>query len=363
MQTNIRNAPLVLVGAGHAHLVSLRHWVIQGYRAPAGSLMINPEPQAWYSGMMPGLIAGRFQPEQCQVPLAGLCASVGVELVCSKLSGLNADTGLLELADGQSIQFDTLSLNSGAVAPTPFEHDQSLQLLGAKPFPGFIHQWQSWRSNPPRQLAILGGGAAGFELAVALRISLPDTLLNLFSSRTLLSGHPPRLARLARARLKHAQVTLHENQPIDSITDGQLYVQSSAVLQPQAVILATGTAAPAWQRRCGLDCDADGFIRINPQLQSLSHPNIFASGDCASLPDTPHSGVYAVRQGGVLGDNLMAQIKGTALKTYQPQPSALALLACADGSALLSYGSLATEGRLAGKLKDWLDLRFMRQMT
>ena len=73
--------------------------------------------------------------------------------------------------------------------------------------------------------------------------------------------------------------------------------------------------------------------------------------------------MYAVRQGGVLGDNLMAQIKGTALKTYQPQPSALALLACADGSALLSYGSLATEGRLAGKLKDWLDLRFMRQMT
>ncbi|WVM93829.1 hypothetical protein ULG90_08705 [Halopseudomonas pachastrellae] len=43
-------APLIMVGAGHAHLVALRDWVKQGYRAPAGSLLVTPQADAWYSG-------------------------------------------------------------------------------------------------------------------------------------------------------------------------------------------------------------------------------------------------------------------------------------------------------------------------
>ncbi|MBA6419304.1 FAD-dependent oxidoreductase [Pseudomonas sp. 5Ae-yellow] len=361
MQKNTPNAPLVLVGAGHAHLVTLGQWAAKGFSAPAGSLLINPDPHAWYSGMMPGLIAGRFQPEQCRIPLAPLCAASGLELVCAAVSSITADNSALELADGQRIAFDTLSLNSGAKAPVLFEQDQSLALIGAKPFPHFIRQWQQWLTTPPRQLAIVGAGAAGFELAMALRISLPGTQIDLFSSGTLLASHPPRLARLASNRLRKAQITLHEHSPIDRITSGQLYVKQQPVLQPQAVILATGTAAPDWQQHSGLNCDTQGFIRIDSHLRSLDHDNIFASGDCASLPQTPHSGVYAVRQGSVLADNLIAHLQGSPLGSFQPQSKALALLSCADGRALLSYGPLASEGKLAGRFKDWLDLRFMQQ--
>lgn len=359
MQNNTPIAPLVLVGAGHAHLVSLRQWIVEGYRAPPGSLLLSSTPYASYSGMMPGLLAARFQPEQCRIELAPLCAACGIELVGSELRTLDANNGLLQLADGKTVQFQTLSLNTGAMTPS-ITHDESLPLISAKPFPGFIQHWQGWLQQPPQRLAILGGGAAGFELAMALRVSLPGTQLEMFCRGELLGNHPLRLAGLARARLRQVKVGLHEHQEVDTVVNGELYSRAISVAQPQAVILATGTAAPKWQRRSGLDCDAEGFIRINPQLQSLSHSNIFASGDCASLPNTPHSGVYAVRQGAVLADNLKAHLAGRPLQEYQPQPTALALLSCADGTALLSYGPLAVEGLLAGRLKDWLDLRFVR---
>jgi len=361
MHTPPVETPLVLIGGGHAHLVALRHWLANGQRAPAGSLLINAQPQAWYSGMMPGLLAGRFSAPQCSIALAPLAAACGFELLCDSLLSLDAERRQLQLQSGKRMSFACLSLNTGALPAIDFTHDHSLPLIGAKPFPGVLQQWQHWQAAPPRQLAILGGGAAGFELAMALSASLPYTRLELICSAGLLAGHPPRLARLARTRLQHAKVKLHETLPIDRVSDGQLYAGDCVVARPDAVVLATGSSAAQWQSSSGLACDALGFIRITAQLQSTSHASIFASGDCASLPGTPHAGVFAVRQGAVLADNLLAQLAGNGLRRYEPQPRALALLACADGTALLSYGPLASKGSLAGKLKDWLDLRFMRQ--
>ncbi|GAA6130580.1 FAD-dependent oxidoreductase [Halopseudomonas sabulinigri] len=358
MPTSTPQAPLIMVGGGHAHLVALRQWIANGQRAPAGSLLVNAQPYAWYSGMLPGLLAGRFTAAQCSIELAPLAAVCGMQLICDELLALDAHNQAILLASGKRMGFARLSLNSGALPVTDFDTDGSLPLVGAKPFPGIVQQWRTWQAQPPAHLAILGGGPAGVELALALRLSLPQTTVSLFCRHALLISHPLRLARLARARLGKANVKLHEKLPIERISDGQLYSDGHAVAQPDAVVLATGAAAADWQATSGLECDAQGFIRIDAQLRS-SHPCIFAAGDCASLPDTPHAGVYAVRQGPVLAHNLLAAAQGN-LQHYQPQPRALALLACGDGRALLSYGALATQGRLAGQLKDWLDLRFMR---
>ncbi len=360
MHTSHPHVPLVMVGGGHAHLVALRQWIADGQRAPAGSLLINAQPYAWYSGMLPGLLAGRFSAAQCSIELAPLAAACGMELICDALLALDANSQAILLASGKRIGFAKLSLNAGALPAVDFVTDGSLPLVGAKPFPGIVHQWHTWQAQPPEQLAILGGGAAGVELTLALRISLPQTHLSLFCRSGLLASHPPRLAQLARARLSKAAVKLYEKLPIERVRDGKLYAAGRAVAQPDAVVLATGAAAADWQATSGLECDAQGFIRIDAQLRS-SHACIFAAGDCASLPNTPHSGVYAVRQGPVIAHNLLTDADSSTLQHYQPQARALALLACGDGTALLSYGPLATQGRLAGELKDWLDLRFMRE--
>ena len=357
-------APLIMIGAGHAHLVAIRDWIRQGYQPPPGSVLITPEPEAWYSGMMPGLLAGRWQSEQCRVALGPLCHAAGISLQLDSLVTLDADQHSIQLASGKALNGELISLDCGSGNPAPPHNDGSLELISAKPFGTLYRRWQHWREHgAPARLAILGGGAAAVELALALQRALPGCQLTLICASALLAAQPTRAARLTRALLAHRGITLQEGHLVSCIDSGALLTEDGRAIETDALILATGAAPAPWQQSSGLSTDSSGFIQIGNTLQSQSHPRILASGDCATLPGCPHSGVYAVRQGAVLGPNLRRLLTGdSALQRYQPQPRALALLATADTQALACYGPLALRSRLALALKDRLDTGFMRSL-
>ena len=93
----------------------------------------------------------------------------------------------------------------------------------------------------------------------------------------------------------------------------------------------------------------------------MSHPEVFAVGDCAAWePPLPKAGVYAVRMGPVLTHNLRAALEGRALRSYSPQSKFLALLATGDGRAIASRGRWSAEGRWLWRWKDHIDRSFLR---
>lgn len=358
------NSPLILAGAGHAHLVTLRRWIDKGFRPPPGTLLLSPTPAAWYSGMMPGLLAGRFTAEDCSIKLAPLGEACGVDLRLGQMTRLNADGRSLSLEDGSELHYHLLSLNTGSVPPLPRVDDQTVMVIPAKPFPALHSAWQAWRQQPanaPGSIAVLGGGAAAFELALALRASLPDAELALICSAALLAAHPPALARRARRLLAQRNIQLIEQQSVTRVAAGHLYNGDQPLMRCEALVAATGASAPDWLRSSGLAVDTGGFAHISPALVSTSHTDVFATGDCASLSGAIRSGVYAVRQGSVLAGNLAAKLSQAPLQDYRPQQHALALLATADGGALMSYGRWGASGRLFGWWKDRLDIGFMRR--
>jgi len=353
--------PLVLAGAGHAHLVAIRRWIDQGWRAPPGSLLISPTDRAWYSGMMPGLLAGRFSEADCAIDLLPLCEAAGIRLVTGAVSRLSARNNTLT-TDDQTLAFDVLSINTGSRPPGPSETDGSVPLVPAKPFPEFASAWRQWReAEPPGRIAILGGGPAAFEIAVSLRASLPGVSLQLLSNDDLLAGHPRRLAERARALLRARDIGLLTGHRIDRIRDGQLCHGDAAVAGADALILASGAAPLDWYGNNGLSTTGAGFLRATATLQVEDEDHIFAAGDSIELPGALRSGVYAVRQGATLTHNLPARLEGRPLRAYQPQSRALALLATADGGALMSYGNWTAQGRLPGIWKDHLDIGFMKR--
>jgi pyridine nucleotide-disulfide oxidoreductase family protein len=350
---------LLLAGAGHAHLGVLRQWATQPQTSSAGRIgLLSADAHAWYSGMLPGLLSGRYALEQCRISLTELCAKAGVELLLGQACGLSAQNQRLQLADGRQLQYRYLSLNFGSLPQAPKHRGSGLELLPVKPFSAFIARWQHWQPQP-QPLAILGGGAAGVELALALAPQLPA--VTLFSAGQLLADHPPALRKRALAHLAKAQVVVQEHCHVDAVLDQQLLSQGRAVWQGTRAIIASGASALPWLQASGLACDREGFVSISASLQSSSHPTVLAVGDCASLANTPHNGVYAVRQGPVLAHNLAALIEQRPLRTYQPQRRALALLATGDGGALASWAELTAEGKVFGYWKDYLDQGFMRR--
>ncbi|MFB8830209.1 FAD-dependent oxidoreductase [Azotobacter sp. CWF10] len=335
----------------------LRRWA-RG-RRPKGRLgLVNAVPQAWYAGALPGLLAGRQAPQDCCIELEPLCRAAGVELIVGEVRRLQAETRELQLADGRLQRAEWLSLNVGAGRLAPPQQNGHMEMLPVKPFAAFLEGWQRWR-RAPEPVAIIGGGPAGVELALALAGQMPA--LSLFCAGPLLEGRAAGLRLRALGVLRRRGVWVREYCPISGV-DGQLLLSAGEpVWQGARLLLASDAAAPAWLAQSGLACDADGFVQVGATLQSLSHPQIFASGDCAALPGVQRSAFQALRQAPVLSHNLRAVLAGRALHHYRPQRQSLLLLATGDGGALLGWHGWSAGGRFCGYWREWLDRRFMRR--
>lgn len=357
---------LLLLGAGHAHAQVLRDWIA----APLPGVelvLVSPSAQAPYSGMVPGWLAGVHGYDEICIDFEALARAAEARLVIDTLAGLDPNRRSVHLASGTQLGYDLLSLNVGSTLNPPTPRG-STRVLALRPLGGLRVAWEALlgelASGPSDQaltVTAVGGGAAGVEtlLAVLARLcSLQPlrTVHGMLISRgtALLPGLAPRAAGAALAALASAGVTV------------QLGAAYADTVAPASDLLlwAVGAEAHAWQRDCGLAVNAHGLIRIDGQLRSISHPRVYAVGDCAdSAEPVPKAGVHAVRMGPVLSHNLRAALGvGTAVE-HRAQPRVLALLSTADGCAIGSWGHWSVRGSWVGRWKDHIDRRFLRRFA
>ncbi|MFM7846475.1 MAG: NADH dehydrogenase subunit, partial [Planctomycetota bacterium] len=139
---------------------------------------------------------------------------------------------------------------------------------------------------------------------------------------------------------------------------------SEVTLPADLVIwLADAVGAPILST-LGLPTDERGFLLVKRTLQSTADERIFVVGDAGTIERErlPKAGVFAVRQGPILWENIQRSLRGEPLIDYQPQRRFLQLLSLGDGRAIASYGRWSLSGRWAWLLKDFIDRRFMRTM-
>jgi selenide,water dikinase len=350
---------LVLLGGGHAHalvLLQLRASLPQDLEVK----LVTPQPVHTYSGMVPGVLAGHYRVADAQIDLARLAASAGVELVLGSVTTFDADAKCIWLEDGGSIAYDIASLNTGSLPSTQVPGSAE-HALGIKPFETFMQQWEA-RALSARRIAVVGAGAGGVEIAMAIRYRLPSARVILFSDRPMFSGSLA--ARLARA-LQRGGVELRAGVAVTALESGPVVVTQQGREPCDLVLWTAGAAAQPWLRQSGLQTDAAGFVLVDPALRSYSHPDVFAAGDCATLRDARHpkSGVYAVRHAPVLAANLVNLLQGRQMQDYVPQPRQLALISCGEKYALACRGGWSAEGAWVWRWKDWLDRRWIARFS
>ena len=361
---------LLLVGGGHSHIEVLRRWALAP--EPGTTLtLISPERHTAYSGMLPGHIGGDYSHAECHIDLDALCDAAGATRIAAAVTGLDLAARRALTKDGSAHGYDWLAINVGSVPATTNIAGSDRHGVAVRPVANFLAHWEELRAaalNAPRalELVVVGNGTAGVEVVLAMQQRIAGeggrahfTLAG--DGPELLPAHPAAVRRRFEQRLKDCGIRLRLGQPVTRASAGLLQFADGGGLAFDEVLWLTGAGAPAWPRASGLDCDERGFIRIDATLRSLSHPEVFATGDVASMIHAPRpkSGVYAVRQGPPLHDNLRCALRNEPLREYQPQRRALALIGTGDGAAVASYGPLSWEGAWVWRWKTRIDRRFM----
>lgn len=391
---------LVLLGGGHSHLAVLMHLA----KNPVPGLevtLVTRDVDTPYSGALPAYLIGHCGVDQLYIDLRPLAQMAGVRLIQTSVEHIDLQTRQLHCPGRPALGFDMLSINIGSRPALHGLPGAQEFAVAVKPIPEFLQRWDDMQhqagealaQGKPYTIAIIGGGPASVELTCAMQARLlsnarknattaakdSGTLLRILllsNSASLLTTHND--ATQARAlqtlqrkgievRLQCSVKAIETNTVLWEASDPSLAVGSerSGRLSADSIVIATGASAPAWLQHTGLALDDKGFIRVNQNLQSVSHPMVYAAGDIASIDGfpRPRSGVYAVRQGMPLAANLRRFALGQSLRAYTPQRDAMAMINTGDGAAMASRGQWSWQGRWVGVWKDWIDRRFVGKYT
>lgn len=360
---------LVLLGAGHAHvqvMTRLASHPLLGARIT----LISPLAEQVYASMVPGFVAGHYGLEECTIPLEPLVRRCGIRWLPRSVKGLDAQSQTLTLDDGSTVRYDWLSINTG---PVQNRSQLELSLPGARQFGLFVRPLEAFcklwpkvvelGEQRPLRIAIIGAGAAGAELAMAIRHRLPNAALTLLSGNdAVAASYPVEVQQRLMTELKAMNITVLQDVALE-LTNGSVRLGCGAQLACDVPLIATGAQAPAWLSGSGLKQDARGFVAVDEFQRSTSHPQVFAVGDVSTRTDrfVARSGVYATLAGTPLAANLAAAVTGSELQAHEPPVHTLNLLTCGRRSAIGTWGPYSAQGRWAWWLKNLLDRRWIRR--
>ena len=357
---------LVLIGGGHSHAIALRMWAMKPL-AGVRITLITESSSTPYSGMLPGHIAGFYTHAECHINLRSLAQFAQAQLYIDTVVGLDLVNKQILCAHRPPVGFDVLSIDIGSTPASVNVPGANKYAIAAKPVANLLTQWQQIVEDQekPLCLGIVGGGAGGVELALAMQGNLQARQLkiHLFHREAEIMPHYGGwVRRRLQAILRQKGINLHLQETVIEVQPNKISCESGLKVECDRIFWVTQASAPGWIKESGLATDSQGFVQVNDYLQAVSHPNIFAAGDIATMVNYPRpkAGVFAVRQGKPLFNNLQKTLLAQGLQPYKPQKTYLSLIGTGDGKAIASWGNFGLGASpLLWNWKDKIDRQFM----
>ncbi|MGD9485906.1 NAD(P)/FAD-dependent oxidoreductase [Streptomyces sp. TRM70308] len=340
---------IVIVGAGFAGYQAARD-LARKARGAAEVVLVNPNDYFLYLPLLPEVAAGTLEPRRVTVSLAGTLP--GVRVVLGEVHGVDLEGRGVTYTDPDgregTLSYDRLLLTVGSVN----------KLL---PIPGVAEHAHGFRGMPEalflrdhiaRQVAlaaetddpeeraarctfvVVGAGYTGTEVAAqgvrytdALarqygRVPRPRWMLLDVAPRVL-PGLDERLSRTADRVLRSRGVEVHTETSVKEATADGVLLDDGSVVGTRSLVWCVGVRPDPLVADLGVPTDK-GRLCVDEYLTVPGHPEVFACGDAAAVPDltrpgetTPMTAQHASRQGKVAAQNIAASCGVGERKAYK----------------------------------------------
>jgi selenide,water dikinase len=372
---------VVLVGAGHSHVAVLRMFGMKPIPGVRFTL-ITREVHTPYSGMLPGLIAGHYGFDDAHIDTGPLARFAAARLYQDEAVGIDLAGRRVICRNRPLVPYDLLSLNIGSTPNTANVPGASEHAIAVKPIDGFLARFEAMKARVlARQgrarIALVGAGAGGVELLLSVEHRLRREVAQagfdagglsfvlVSDTPTILPGFPPPFRARLDAILAARRIEVVTGAAVVAVEAGRLKLNGRPPIGADETLWTTQASPARWLADAGLPLDALGFLAVDETLRVVGHGDVFAAGDTISFSarPLPKSGVYAVRAGPVLADNIRRTLTGKPLRPFRPQRDALYLVSTGEPYAVGTRNGVAFEGAWAWRWKDWIDRRFIRKFN
>ena len=361
---------IVLLGGGHAHLVTLANlWRLRdlGCRVT----LVQPGEEHYYSGMGPGLLSRIYEPSQIRFATRRIVENQGGRFLRDAATWIDPDARTIRLQSGETLEYDLLSCNVGSTVPGGIVSPTARDVYPVKPISkleAVRDRIEALVAHKRCHFAIVGGGPAALEIAANTRRLVRRSAghparITLFAGNRFLARFPESLRKKSRKTLRELEVDLVERGYARQVDTERIILEDGSQWEPDLTLLALGVRPSSLFADSGLPTGDDGGLLVDKHLCSVDFPTIMGGGDCIAYQPRPLDkvGVHAVRQNPVLLHNLLAMVRGEELQAFGPQPKYMLIFNTGDGKGILWRGNLVLRGKWAFRLKDHIDRKFMRR--
>ncbi len=374
---------VIIVGGGHASIPLIKRakrWIDRGVSVT----LITSSQYLYYSGMVPEYLGGVYEREQVRIDLQALCLAHDVEFRKSTVVSLDPGRRRLTTAQGKTYVcrlavFDIGSRNPNLPGVENISPSKPLHKIESLANFTENHLLESGEGKK-KNLVIVGGGAAGIEIALNIsgrvksqqqHTSLSITVVE--EQERILARFPETVSTYVSDWLQKRGVDVRIRRKTTRVEEDQLVLDDDHTLPYDFGLWATGPAGQPIFEEAGLDCDGQQYLWIEDTLQHATHPWLFAAGDCIrirQLPDLEKLGVHAVKQGKVLMENVDRAVQklidgelpeSATLQSFKPYPIAPVILSTGGKKAIWMTSRFWVTYKSLLRLKHWIDYRWIEQ--
>jgi NADH dehydrogenase FAD-containing subunit len=360
---------IVLVGGGHAHMTCMLNtgaFYQHGHRIT----LVSSSPYHYYSGMGPGMLSGIYSPQEIRFNVKKMVEDRGGTYIKDTVIRIDPDKHILYFSSGETLHYDIVSCNTGSDVPTDSIAMEDSDIYTVKPIINLLKAHDrivEQLKTKALNIVVIGGGPAGVEIAANVWRLVSDkggnAWISLIAGKKLMGRFPGRVRKLTISSFKKRGIEVFEDEHVKSIETDKVILTSGKEIKRDIVFPAMGVRPSSLFRNSGLPSGNDGGLLVNSQLHSVAYTDIFGGGDCINLAGhgLAKVGVYAVRQNPILFHNLMASANGRELAAFDPGGNYLLIFNMGDNKGIFWKDRIVWGGKLAFRLKDYIDRTFMRK--